>query len=71
MRKLAIGGLVAIVVAVGSSAYAASENANQNACFGQARSEGAKTFHPMGQIISMRRGDNAEMNATFRENCQG
>ena len=47
-------------------------NPNSNSCFGQARSEGAKTFQPMGQIIRQRAqaGTNAEMNREFKETCQ-
>ena len=39
-------------------------------CFGQARSQGAKTFQPQGQVIRQRKGDNAAQNAAFKEACQ-
>ena len=53
----------------GSGGQGATNNAN---CFGQARSEGAKTAQPMGQVIRERAqsGTNAEQNAAFREACQ-
>lgn len=52
---------------------AVSDNANQQACFGQARAEYASTKPggvSQGEHSSERKGNNAEMNAAFREACQ-
>ena len=71
MKKLAILGLVVM----GSAAWAVSSNADQNACFGQARAGDASTGaagHPIGRIhFSMRKGANAELNQSFRDACNG
>ena len=44
---------------------------SQQACFGQGRSEYAKA-NPggVGVVLSERKGDNAEMNAAYRDACQ-
>lgn len=73
MKKLSIVGLVL----ASSAAYAAgpvvSDNASQKACFGQAR---AATIHVIsgkvwGEIAAMRAEQNAELNAAYRDACQG
>jgi hypothetical protein len=66
MKKIIIG---ASILAFSTAAYAISSNSNQNACFGQARA----FFSGMGingEVISTRKGNNAQMNADFREACQ-
>jgi hypothetical protein len=67
MKKLSVLGLVLISTA----AWAASPNANQNACFGQARATFAVLTGDVGFYASMRKGDNASINAASRDSCQG
>lgn len=65
MKKFAILG----IALVSTAAWAASSNSSQNACFGQARASAA-IAGVVGYYASMRKGDNAAMNAAFREACQ-
>ena len=74
MRKvLGVAAAAAIMTAFAGTSFAVSENANQQACFGQARAEYASTKPDgvsQGFHSSQRKGENAEMNAAFREACQ-
>ena len=68
MKKIAILGMVVL----GSAAWATSDNASPNACFGQDRADwihanGGSTW---GAIASTRKGGNALANAIYREGCQ-
>ena len=69
MKKIAILGMVVF----GTAAWAASDNASQNACFGQGRANGVHliTGRTWGDIASDRAGGNAAANAAYRDNCQG
>jgi hypothetical protein len=73
MKKLAIIGLVLGSSAAFAAGPVISDNANGNACFGQARAYyitqvlGGAAW---GNIASDRAGDNAAMNAAYRGNCQ-
>ena len=68
--------IVAAVLAGSTAAWATSPNASDNACFGQDRADGVAAlraaFSPnaWGQIASVRKGDNAAMNAAYRDACQ-
>lgn len=70
MKKLYILAIVAISTAAAAATPTVSDNASSNACFGQARA-----WYSMagfnGEIISLRRGANAQMNADYRDSCQG
>jgi len=76
MRTFAI---IASAMLISGAAFADNTGTNGEGknCFGQARSEGAKTFQPMGQIISQRAqtesatapNQNVEMNRAFKESC--
>jgi hypothetical protein len=66
----AFAALTVMAVAA-APASAASGNANQQACFGQARASTATTVQGgVGEAASDRKGTNAFMNTIFRENCQ-
>ena len=69
MKKLVILGLVIS----GSAAWAVSDNASPNACFGQDRAAGVHAIsgRVWGSIASQRKGDNAGLNADYRDACQG
>ena len=76
MKKLAIGAFVFIASAAMAAPGGNSDNANQNACFGQGRSAYALMAHALGlptvgDYASMRKGDNADQNAAYRDACQG
>jgi hypothetical protein len=64
-----VGGLFA---GAATTTMAASDNANGNACFGQDRAtfiaENGGKAH--AEVIKARAGDNAQINAEYRENCQ-
>src|SRR5437773_768427 len=70
-RFLAAGFAGALAVASVGSAFATSDNANQNACFGQGRATYATTSEPgaVGAAASERKGDNAAQNAAYRDAC--
>jgi len=75
VKSLVSAGLLAGALMVGtisgaSAAHVVSPQADQQACFGQARAAFASNNVRMGQIISERKGDNARQNAEFREACQ-
>lgn len=73
IKKTLIGAAITAAAfgAISGSAFAVSENANQNACFGQGRAEYATTgSETVGFHASQRKGNNAEINAAYRENCQ-
>ena len=62
-------------LALGSlgSAFAVSDNANQQACFGQGRAAFASTKpggESQGFHSSQRKGENSTINAEAREACQ-
>ena len=78
MKKFAIIAGAMLISGVAYADNTGSNGAGKN-CFGQARSEGAKTFQPMGQIISQRAqtestdgsaNQNVQLNREFKENCQ-
>jgi hypothetical protein len=76
MKKLAITALVLVSSVAMAAPGGNSDNANQNACFGQGRSEYALLAHALGlptvgDYASQRKGSNAEMNAAYRDACQG
>lgn len=86
VKKYFVGGfaslaLVAVsaVPAFASHTPVVSENAATNGCFGQARAAHAKGgpnsallpgSDTQGTYSSERKGDNASMNAEYREMCQ-
>ena len=58
-----------LLAGTASAATVMSENASQQGCFGQARawhsSQGIN-----GEVISTRKGENAALNASYRDACQ-
>ena len=73
MRRLILivsSATLALGLAAGP-ALATSDNANQHACFGQGRADFATTgSETVGFYASMRKGDNASINAAYRDACQ-
>ncbi len=68
---IAFAGATLLSGAFVGGAAAVSENANTQACFGQARAGEASTDgRAFGAGISELRGGNAEANAAAREACQ-
>ena len=84
MRKTLFTMAMVIALALGmmGPAFAAGHagGPSDNACFGQARAEGASdTFNPnneefegknIGEFFSERKGENAALNREFREDCR-
>ena len=76
MKKLYVLSLVAMSSAAWAThdgGYNVSDNANSNACFGQARAHDASgdQYDPIGQIFASRKGLNSVLNRSFREACSG
>ena len=70
-KTIGIAAAGAILTAFAGSSFAVSENANQQACFGQGRATYATTGpETVGFHASQRKGTNAELNAAYREACQ-
>jgi len=75
MRKVfGFASALALTLAIAAPAAAApvvSENASDNACFGQARAYYVHllTGKVWGDIASDRAGDNAAQNAAYKEAC--
>jgi hypothetical protein len=72
-RKLVV--LLAVPTFVVATAAPALAAPNEQACFGQARSSSVQLLTDQGYVVgrdffSQRKGDNAQMNADFREACQ-
>ena len=76
MRKLVVtAGIAGLLLTGAGTARAESENADPNACFGQARAAGVQALQAAGEnfgadYASERKGDNAEQNRDFREACR-
>jgi hypothetical protein len=76
MRRIILGAAAAAlsIAAIAGPVAAASDNANQNACFGQGRAAYAVanggTDASVGFYASQRKGDNASINAAYRDSCQ-
>ena len=76
MRKLTFVTAAAAMLALAGPAFADpavdhtnnGNDRNKN-CFGQARAEAARAG-VVGEAASARKGQNAEMNAAFKEACQ-
>ena len=74
--KVAAGSFAAAVAlsTFAGTAFAASENANNQACFGQGRAAFASANGGPGTSngfhISQRKGENPEINAAYRDACQ-
>lgn len=70
--KAGIAGLAAAAL-FASTAMVAFAAPSQQACFGQGRSAGVHAIggKTWGDIASDRAGDNAAMNAAYRDACQG
>jgi hypothetical protein len=74
MKKLTVLIVVALSTAASAAAPTVSDNANSNACFGQARAYYAQllasTGTSNGYYISQRKGDNPAENQAYRDaNC--
>jgi hypothetical protein len=74
LKKILAGTAITVATfgSIAFPAFAVSDNASQNACFGQGRAAYATTSAPgaVGEAASARKGDNAAQNAAYREACQ-
>jgi hypothetical protein len=68
---VAIAGVAILSSVFVGGAAAESSNTSQNACFGQGRAAGVHLISGKvwGDIASDRAGDNAPINAAYREAC--